>query len=194
MEFSDYMRDRKYILKKLKEAREYLVRALNKLNTAKTMSVFDIFLGGGFSFFSDLIEHERYQEAVEDVRMARNILMGIKDEIRELREIYDIEIKDDSFLGFIMDVAFDNFLFDLFRHSRITKLRKVVRRWIKDIDHAIIELSKEGRDRLVSEGTPPLRRERGSRPPESGENVYCKKCGKLIPPYARFCPYCGAKQ
>ncbi|MHA1860334.1 MAG: zinc ribbon domain-containing protein [Candidatus Asgardarchaeia archaeon] len=184
------MRDRKYIIGRLKEARKYLVSALNKLSTARTMSILDIFFSGGFSFFSDLMEHEKYREAVDDIRVARSIIMDIKDDIRELRELYDIEIKDDSFLGFMMDVAFDNFLFDLFRHSRIKKLRKIVHRWIRDVDNAILKLSREG----VVYREVPVRRERRSRPPESGENVYCKNCGKLIPPYAKFCPYCGAKQ
>jgi len=156
------------IRNRLLEAREHLVKALQKLKSAKNWSFFDMFLSGGVSLFADLMEHTRFNEALDEIRRAKQIIAQIQEHIGDI----DLEI-DDSFFGTFLDVAFDNIFVDFLRHGRINNARKKVTEVIRKIDSVLLTL----RTSITKE-----------------EEKFCPRCKASIPISSKFCPYCGAKQ
>jgi len=154
---------------KLLEAREHLVKALQKLKSSRNWSFLDMFLGGSMSFFADLMEHARFSEALSEIRRAKQIIAQVQEHIGDV----DLEI-DDNFFGMFLDVAFDNIFVDFLRHRRINNARKKVIEVIRKIDSVLSSL----RTRKIPEE----------------EEKFCHRCKASIPASSKFCPYCGAEQ
>jgi len=160
--------DHERIRTKLLQAREHLIKVLQKLKSSRNWSFLDMFLGGGLSLFADFMEHERYSEAVEEIRQVKHIISQVQEHIGDI----DLEI-DDSLFGTFLDIAFDNIFIDFLRHGRINKARKKVIEVIRKIDKVLATLKPS---KIVE------------------EEKFCSTCGASIPISSKFCPYCGAKQ
>ncbi len=160
--------DNEKIRIRLLEAREHLVKALQKLKSSRNWSFLDMFLGGSVSFFADLMEHARFSEALDEIRRAKQIIAQVQEHIGDV----DLEV-DDSFFGTFLDVAFDNIFVDFLRHGRINKARKKVIEVIRKIDSVLLSL----RTNITKE-----------------EEKFCPRCKASIPVNSKFCPYCGERQ
>ncbi|MHA1583389.1 MAG: zinc ribbon domain-containing protein [Candidatus Baldrarchaeia archaeon] len=160
--------DNEKIRIRLLEAREHLVKALQKFKSSRNWSFLDMFLGGSVSFFADLMEHARFSEALDEIRRAKQIIVQVQEHIGDV----DLEIGD-NFFGTFLDVAFDNIFVDLLRHGRINKARKKVIEVIRKIDSVLLSL----RANITKE-----------------EEKFCPRCKASIPVNSKFCPYCGERQ
>lgn len=154
---------------KLLQAREHLIKALQKLKSSRNWSFLDMFLGRGLSPFADFMEHARFSEALDEIRHAKQIIAQVQEHVGDI----DLEI-DDNFFGMFLDIAFDNIFVDFLRHGRINNARKKVIEVIRKIDSVLSTL----RTRKIPEE----------------EEKFCPKCKASIPASSKFCPYCGAEQ
>lgn len=116
-------------------------KVIDKLSSAKNWGFYDI-LGGGF--FSSLIKHNKMNDAeylIDDVNK------NIKNLQKELNDI-NIDFRgyeSSSSLNKILDIAFDNALFDVLTQNNINKnLRslKSLKHDVEDIKRKVYGLKK----------------------------------------------------
>ena len=136
---------REYVIMRLRQALFHLDNAINLLKKAENFSILDIILPFGLSMIPDFFEYDAYGRAMAEAHMALMIL----SELRYYAGFVNLDIPyiDGSTpLWMLLDVGFDNIIFDLLRHMKISEARKK----LEDIRRSIIQaLNSLSRARLT---------------------------------------------
>jgi hypothetical protein len=102
------------------EAESYLRNAANNLRSAEGLGTWDTFFGGGF--FVDSMKHGNLDKARHDINQAQTLVKRAKDLVDVIDDIYiDFEAPN-----LVFDMFFDNFFFDMFGNTKITRTRERV--------------------------------------------------------------------
>ena len=118
------------------KALDSLYIARDYLDKAKSWGIYDIFAGG---FISSMIKHNRMKDAKLYIEDAKRDLMVFQKELRDLRDINNIDLETDDFLGFA-DVLFDNIFTDIFMQRRIDEALRKVEKTIWEVEHILRNL------------------------------------------------------
>jgi len=128
------------IISLLKKARDYLVKAVDKLGEASNYSVIDVIFTGPFSLVADALEYSRFSQAKEYVEEADRILRKVRKKIKNA-ELSIPEI-DHTVLWAVLDIGLDGLFIDLVRHYKISQAKYKLEEAIEDIDKLINRLKK----------------------------------------------------
>ena len=105
----------------VREAEYQLVRAQDKLDSARSWGIWDI-LGGGI--ISTLVKHSRTDDANDCIHQAARLMERVQ---RMLPEAYAGEAPiDEGGFGRMADVVFDGLFADLYMQSRVKDQRRAV--------------------------------------------------------------------
>lgn len=118
------------------KALDSLYIARDYLDKAKSWGIYDIFAGG---FISSMIKHNRMKDAKLYIEDAKRDLMVFQKELRDLRDINNIDLETSDFLG-IADVLFDNIFTDIFMQRRIDEALRKVEKTIWEVEHILRNL------------------------------------------------------
>ena len=118
------------------KALDSLYIARDYLDKAKSWGIYDIFAGG---FISSMIKHNRMKDAKLYIEDAKRDLMVFQKELRDLRDINNIDLETGDFLGFA-DVLFDNIFTDIFMQRRIDEALRKVEKTIWEVEHILRNL------------------------------------------------------
>lgn len=118
------------------KALDSLYIARDYLDKAKSWGIYDIFAGG---FISSMIKHNRMKDAKLYIEDAKRDLMVFQKELRDLRDINNIDLETDDFLGFA-DVLFDNIFADIFMQKRIDEALRKVEKTIWEVENILRNL------------------------------------------------------
>lgn len=118
------------------KALDSLYIARDYLDKAKSWGIYDIFAGG---FISSMIKHNRMKDAKSYIEDAKRDLMVFQKELRDLRDINNIDLETDDFLGFA-DVLFDNIFTDIFMQRRIDEALRKVEKTIWEVEYILRNL------------------------------------------------------
>ncbi len=118
------------------KALDSLYIARDYLDKAKSWGIYDIFAGG---FISSMIKHNRMKDAKLYIEDAKRDLMVFQKELRDLRDINNIDLETDDFLGFA-DVLFDNIFTDIFMQRRIDEALRKVEKTIWEVEYILRNL------------------------------------------------------
>lgn len=118
------------------KALDSLYIARDYLDKAKSWGIYDIFAGG---FISSMIKHNRMKDAKLYIEDAKRDLMVFQKELRDLRDINNIDLETGDFLGFA-DVLFDNIFTDIFMQRRIDEALRKVEKTIWEVEYILRNL------------------------------------------------------
>lgn len=118
------------------KALDSLYIARDYLDKAKSWGIYDIFAGG---FISSMIKHNRMKDAKLYIEDAKRDLMVFQKELRDLRDINNIDLETGDFLD-IADVLFDNIFTDIFMQRRIDEALRKVEKTICEVEHILRNL------------------------------------------------------
>ena len=118
------------------KALDSLYIARDYLDKAKSWGIYDIFAGG---FISSMIKHNRMKDAKLYIEDAKRDLMVFQKELRDLRDINNIDLETGDFLGFA-DVLFDNIFTDIFMQRRIDEALRKVEKTIREVEYILRNL------------------------------------------------------
>lgn len=118
------------------KALDSLYIARDYLDKAKSWGIYDIFAGG---FISSMIKHNRMKDAKLYIEDAKRDLMVFQKELRDLRDINNIDLETGDFLGFA-DVLFDNIFTDIFMQKRIDEALRKVEKTIWEVEYILRNL------------------------------------------------------
>lgn len=118
------------------KALDSLYIARDYLDKAKSWGIYDIFAGG---FISSMIKHNRMKDAKLYIEDAKRDLMVFQKELRDLRDINNIDLETSDFLGFA-DVLFDNIFTDIFMQKRIDEASRKVEKTIWEVENILRNL------------------------------------------------------
>ena len=110
-------------------ALECLEEAKRHLNSARNWGIFDI-VGGGL--VATLVKRQKMSNAREYMKKTRSALRVLKDELKDVDDILNIDLKTDDFLSF-SDYFFDNIFSDLIVQDKINDARDNVDYLINNI-------------------------------------------------------------
>ena len=124
-------------LSMVREAEFQLVRAREKLDSARNWGIFDI-LGGGI--ISTLVKHGRMDDADTCIRQAVHLMERASALFPAIGEEYAPDTEG-GFARFA-DIFFDGLLSDLYVQGRINDRRAAVERMIERVRHTERELTR----------------------------------------------------
>lgn len=120
-------------------ALEDLKQAKQHLDSASTWGVFDM-LGG--NIFTGIMKHSNIDDASKYVERAKQKLARFRDELRDIRDIEDVNIEIDGFLMFA-DYLFDGLFADVFVQSKISDYQKQVEASMDKVQDILFVLKRE---------------------------------------------------
>lgn len=113
-----------------------LYAAKEKLNSARSWGIFDMFGGG---LLTDMIKHSRIRDASRYLEDARYDLQTFQRELRDVSVNTDLGIEIGGFLSFA-DFFFDGLVADYFVQSKITDAREQVADAISQTERLLEQL------------------------------------------------------
>lgn len=113
-----------------------LRQAQEKLNSARTWGIFDLFGGG---FITDMIKHSKINDAVSCVENAKRDLVIFQRELRDVQISSELHIEMGGFLSFA-DFFFDGVVADYLVQSRIADAREQVNNAIYRVENLLGQL------------------------------------------------------
>ncbi|MFW9828627.1 MAG: hypothetical protein ACFFEY_13630 [Candidatus Thorarchaeota archaeon] len=114
----------------LTEAENHLRSSVDTLRSAEGLGTWDTFFGGGF--FIDSMKHGNLDNARYDINQAQALVKRAKDLVDVIDDIYiDFEAPNLFF-----DMFFDNFLFDMFGNTKITRTRERVENALYQLENS----------------------------------------------------------
>ncbi len=93
-----------------------------RLNSARTWGFLDLF---GGNFITGLIKHSQMNDASRFVDEARRDLTAFQNELRDIRDLQNLDIRVGDFLTFA-DFFWDGFIADIMVQSRINEARRKI--------------------------------------------------------------------
>lgn len=120
------------------KALESLYMAQEKLNSARTWGLLDLFGGGSIT---GLIKHARLGDASSYMEQARYDLECFQKELRDVVMEGDLRLEIGSFLSFA-DFFFDGFLADYMVQSKINDARQQVKEAIRRVENLLEQLKR----------------------------------------------------
>lgn len=137
------------ILREISEAEEagevasrVLGSAMDKLDSAEGLSMWDTFLGGGL--IVSALKYSEINSSDDYVHRAERALRHFKTELMDVQNIasesFTVNNKD---IFTFTDMFFDNIFSDWMVHSRITDAKKNLRTVFADVQHALNQLARK---------------------------------------------------
>jgi len=118
------------------EAKSTAVAVLSKLNSAEGWGIFDV-VGGGL--LSDLIKHEKLDEAQSLVEQLQNQLRRFKTELADVSVQADLQVTIEGFLSFA-DYVFDDLFSDWLVLERIQNSQARAQETMDEIEMVLSRL------------------------------------------------------
>lgn len=112
--------------------------AQEKLNSARSWGIFDMFGGG---FFTDLMKHSRIDDAARYIESAKYDLAVFQRELRDVSIHTDLRVEVGGFLSFA-DFFFDGIVADYLVQTKITEARRQVEDAISEISAVLSKLRR----------------------------------------------------
>ncbi len=113
-----------------------LEKAQEKLNSARSWGIFDMFGGGAFS---GMMKHARLNDASRYLEDAQEDLRWFQKELQDVSMMMDLRIDIGGFLTFA-DFFFDGFLADYMVQTKITDARERVSEAVSRVSELLEKL------------------------------------------------------
>ncbi len=121
----------------VREAEYQLVRAQDKLDSARSWGIWDI-LGGGI--ISTLVKHGKTDDANDCIREAARLMERVQAIMPEAY-VGEAPVREGGF-GRVADVLFDGFFVDLYMQGRINDQREAVKEMLARVRRVERELMR----------------------------------------------------
>lgn len=113
-----------------------LRKAQAQLNSARNWGIFDMFGGG---FFSSMIKRSKMDDAGQCMERAKQDLMRLQKELRDIQVPMDLKLEVSEFLSFA-DIFFDNIFVDYMVQSKIAEARAQVDDAVFRVESILMDL------------------------------------------------------
>ncbi|MFS0575665.1 hypothetical protein AB1K83_08525 [Sporosarcina sp. 179-K 3D1 HS] len=137
------------LLREIEEAYDYgkiaihaLDKAMDKLNSAEGMSIWDTFLGGGL--VASALKHSEMSDSEDLVHQAQRALRHYRTELMDVQNMAaeSFTISQNDIFAFT-DLFFDNFFSDWMVHSRITDAQSQIHEVLQDVRRVQDQLARK---------------------------------------------------
>ena len=115
-----------------------LKAAKDKLDSARGWGIMDLF---GGNLITGMIKHSKISDANRYVDDARRDMAAFQNELRDIQDLQDLDIRIGDFLTFA-DFFWDGFLADILVQSRINDARRKITDAISRTENVISKLRR----------------------------------------------------
>ena len=121
------------------KALESLILAKEKLNSAKSWGLFDLFGGG---FLTSAIKHSKMDEAASYIEDVKQAMQRFQRELQDIKVPLDVKMEVGGFLAFA-DFFFDGIIADYMVQSKISDAKEQIEDAICRVDRLVNELKAQ---------------------------------------------------
>lgn len=121
------------------KALESLILAREKLNSAKSWGLFDLFGGG---LLSSAIKHSKMDEAASYIEDAKQAMQIFQRELQDVNVPLDVKMEVGGFLAFA-DFFFDGVIVDYIVQSKISDAKEQIEDAIFRVESLLVELKAQ---------------------------------------------------